>query len=127
MDDNVAAGLSIDGIQYCLFGDKAYLLRPWMQVAFPERVDGEQDVYEEEQNTNMAAVRVSVEKGYKEIKQVFSCLDYKRKLKVREGPLGLMYRCAVFLWNVRVCFYGSQTASFFSCEPPTVEAYLALE
>jgi len=127
MDDILEAGLSIDGVQYCLYGDKAYLLRPWMQVAFPEPVDGEQDADEEEQNTNMAAVRVSVEWGYKEVKQVFTSLDYKRKLKVREGPVGLMYRCAVFLWNVRVCFYGSQTASFFSCEPPTVEAYLALE
>ena len=85
------------GLQYCLFGDKAFLLRPWMQVAFPEPVDGEQDADKEEQNTNMAAVRVSVEWGYKEVKLVFKSLEYKRKLMVREGPVGLMYRCAVFL------------------------------
>jgi len=60
MDEILVAGLYIDGVQYGLYGEKSYLLRPLMQISFQEPVDGEQDTDKEEQNTNMAAVRDSV-------------------------------------------------------------------
>jgi len=126
MDNILQGGLSIGGVQYCIYGDKAYLIRPWMQVAFPTRLEGEADDEEEAQNTDMARVRVSVEWGYKEVKQTFTSLDFKRKLKVREGPVALVYRCAALLWNVRTCLYGNQTATFFRCDPPDLERYLNL-
>jgi len=127
MDDMLQAGLHIGGIQYCIYGDKAYLIRPWMQVAFPAPLGGEADAEEDTQNTDMAGLRVSVEWGYKEVKQVFTSLDFKRKLKIREGPVALVYRCTALLWNMRTCLYGSQTASFCRCDPPDLQNYLSLE
>ncbi|OSX81041.1 hypothetical protein BU14_0027s0067 [Porphyra umbilicalis] len=67
-----------------------------------------------------------MEWGYKELKQVFASLDYKRKLTLRDGPCGLMHPAAVLLWNVRCCLYGSQTSQYFTCEPPSLEQYLQL-
>jgi len=34
-DEMFDAGLLVHGVRYCLFGDKAYLARPWLQVSFP--------------------------------------------------------------------------------------------
>jgi len=127
MDDMLQAGLHIGGIQYCIYGDKAYLIRPWMQDAFPAPLGGEADADEDTQNTDMAGLPVFVEWGYKEVKQVFTSLDFKRKLNIREGPVTLVYRCAALLWNMRTCLNGSQTASVFRCDPPDLENYLSLE
>jgi len=52
MDEILVAGLYIDGVQYDLYGEKSYFLRPLMQISFQEPVDGEQDTDKEEQNTN---------------------------------------------------------------------------
>jgi len=94
MEKSLQGGLSIGGVQYCIYRDAAYLIRPWMQVAFPTRLEGEADAEEEAQNTDMARVCLSVEWRYKEVKQSFKSLDFRRKLKVREGPVALVYRCA---------------------------------
>ena len=116
-DDMLQAGLHIGGIQDCIYGDKAYLIRPWLQVAFPAPLGGEADADEDTQNTDMAGLRVSVEWGYKEVKQVFTRLDVMRKLKIRAGPVPLEYRCAALLWNLLTSLYGSQTASFSATIP----------
>lgn len=42
-----------------------------------------------------SALRVAVEWTIKDIKHLFSTLDYRRKLKLREGPVGLLYPFAV--------------------------------
>lgn len=120
MDEVLSHSLLIGEHQYCLYGDRAYMLRPWMQVAYTGTVTEEQEAY----NAAMNALRIVVEWGYKDLKQVFSALDYKRKLKVREWPCGLVYQVAVLLWNVRCCLYGSQASQFFQCDPLSLEQYL---
>ena len=126
MGNILQGGLSIGGVQYCIYGDEAYLIRPWMQVAFPTRLEGEVDAEEEAQNTDMARVRLSVEWRYKEVKQIFTSLDFRRKLKVREGPVALVYRCAALPWSVRTRLYGNHIATSFRCDPPDLERYLNL-
>jgi len=74
----------------------------------------------------MNALHIVVEWRYEELKKVFASLDYKSKLKLREGPCGLMYQGAVLLWNVRCSLYGSQTSQYFKCDPPSLEQYLQL-
>lgn len=71
------------------------------------------DLAEEEQalTDSMAALRVVVEWGYKQIRQFFSSLDSKRKLKVQEGPVAQAYQAALLLWNIHCCMYGGQTAT----------------
>jgi len=122
MDNILSESLVIDGVQYSIYGEKSYTLRLWMQVAYT----GELTVEQEEYNAAMNALRIVMEWGYKELKQVFASLDYKRKLKLRERLCGLVYQTGVLLWNVRCCLYGSQTSQYFKCNPPSLEQYLQL-
>jgi len=59
-----------------------------MQVAYTVELTVEQEEY----NAAMSALRIVVKWGYKELKQVFVALDYKRNLKLREGPRGFCTR-----------------------------------
>lgn len=116
--------LEINGVQYFIYGDSAYVLRAWLQTGF----DG-QDLTEEGQefNTAMSELRVAVEWTFKDVKQLFYSLGYKRKLKLRERPVGLQYQFVMLFWNLRCCLYGSQAATFFGCSPPSVEQYLGID
>jgi len=114
--------LVISGVQYYIYGDAAYMVRPWVQAAFSGVMTNEQSAC----NTTMAVPRTAVEWGLKDVKQTCADLDYPRKLKLREGPVGLLHSTEVFVWNPPCCTYGSSTSSFFDCNPPSVEHYLGL-
>lgn len=62
------------------------------------RVSGE-NLTEEQAAYNPAksALRVSVKWAFKDMKEVSSYLDYSRKLKLQEGPIGLLYLVAALL------------------------------
>lgn len=115
------AVLVINGKQYCLYGDAAYILRPWLQTAFPRtNASADEIMY----NKAMSAVREAVEWTYKDIKQLWTSQDFKRGLKVRKAPIALMYKASALLWNFHVCLYaGGQTKSQFDVEPPTLSEY----
>lgn len=114
--------LFIDGDWYYLYGDSAYLLRPWMQRPYTRGVCSAQETAF---NTQMSEVRVSVEHNYKDLKQLWNSQDFARKIKVRQSPVALLYKMSALLTNFRVCLYqGGQINAFFDCPPPTLEEYL---
>ena len=125
LEERLQGCLNIGGRQYYLYGDAAYMMRPWMQVAFPRIwATVEQEIY----NTRMSAVRVSVEWSYKDLKQLWSQNDYTRALKVRQAPIGLIYKASALLLNFKTCLEaGGQVQSFFKCAPPTLTQYLNAE
>jgi len=45
MDDILSENLVIDGVQYILYDDKAYILRLWMQMAYTGELTAEQVEY----------------------------------------------------------------------------------
>ena len=68
-----------DGKQYCLYADAAYILRVYLQVAFPRASSTPtQRVY----GAHMSAVREAVEWTYKDLKQMWSSQD-KRLTRLR--------------------------------------------
>lgn len=79
---------------------------------------------QEAHKDSMKVPRASVEWGFKGVKQICSSLDFPRKLKVREAPVGLPYKIDALVWNLRCCFYSGATSTFFKCAPPSVEDYL---
>ena len=80
IEEGLQSCLLINGRQYYLYADAAYMLRPWMQIAFPRAgATAEEEAY----NTRMSAVRVAVEWNYKDLKQLWSLSDFSRGLKVR--------------------------------------------
>lgn len=122
LNDVLRDGLMIGGNQYCLYGDAAYVVRPWLQTAF-NRVGAtpEQSVY----NARMSAVREAVEWTYKDVKQSFASQDFKRQMKLRQAPISLLYKAAELLWNFKVCIgHGGQVEFYFDCPPPSLQQYV---
>jgi len=59
---------------------------------------------QEEFNDTMKVPRTAVEWGFKDVKRMCS-LDFPRKVKVGECPVGLLYLTAALIWNLRCCAY----------------------
>ena len=106
---------------YVLYGDPAYglsrnILSPFRGIYLTPQ--------EQEFNKKMSAVRVSVEWAFGKIVQCFSYLDFKKNQKILLQPIGKYYIVGTILTNCHTCLYGSQTSTFFSVSPPSLESYL---
>lgn len=122
LDDSLSETLLIGGDQFYIYGDAAFLLRPWMQVGFNRAFATPPQLMF---NSAMSAAREAVEWNYKDTKQQFTTMDFRRILKVRKSPVALMYKMSALLWNVKVCLHGGgQVSNYFRCTPPTLEQYL---
>eukprot|EP00171_Calliarthron_tuberculosum_P003365 IDg3365t1 len=110
-------------VQYYLYADKAYVIRPWMQTAYPNPVTAAQ----KELNKSMNAVRTSVEWSYGEVKQHFSSQDFGHKLHVCRVPIAVMHVCALLLRNFKTCLrHGGQGPHYFRCIPPALARYTTI-
>lgn len=105
---------------YCIYGDPAYPLRPQLLAPF----SGELSEAENSFNKQMATIRQSVEWGFGKLKTNFAFLDFKKNLKILLQPVGMYFVVGTILINCQSCLYGSQTSTYFQCDPPTLEDYL---
>lgn len=115
----------IAGIQYYIYGDSAYLLRPWMQLPyFRDMATAEQVGF----ITAMSKVRVAVEHNYKDLKQYWISQDLARNLKVRQAPIAVLYKASAILLNFHACIYKrGQIREQFNVAPPSLADYLAAQ
>ena len=84
---------SPDGNPMCVYGDPAYPHRVHLQAPFR---NGEITERMEEFNTQMSAVRVSVEWLFGDVINTFRFMDFKKNLKIgmsSVGRLTLFVRC----------------------------------
>lgn len=115
--------IAIHGEKYIIYGDPAYpmselILKPYCsKILTPEQV-----VF----NKSMSSVRQAVEWGFGKVIAEFAFLDFKKNQKLLLQEVSNMYMAGVILSNCHTCLYGSQTASYFSTVPPTLEEYLNL-
>lgn len=123
LDDVLPEALMVGDGQYYLYGDSAYMVRPWLQAAFKGVMTPEP----EDCNATMKVPRTSVEWAFKDVKQVCARLDFPRKLRIQLSPVGLLYRTKALVWNLRCCLYGDATSTFFKCSPPTLSSYVGLD
>lgn len=72
----------------------------------------------------MSSVRVTVEVFFKEVNKYRSAVDFKRKMRIGIGPVGLVYLVAIILINIRNCIHPNQISQYFNCIPPTLNEYL---
>lgn len=121
LDAILAHELVIDGVQFYLYGDATYFVRPWLQTAFEGLLTAQETAF----NDSMKVPRTAVEWGFKDVKQTCTMLDYPRKLKIRESPVAQLYKIGALFWNLRCCMYGGATATFFKCPPPSLDEYLS--
>ena len=101
------------------YGDPVYPLRVHLQAPF----GGNLNPLQEEFNSQMSKVRISVEWLFNEIVKYFQFIDFKKNLKIGLTPVGKMYRVCALLINARTCFYKTLTSEFFSIDPPPLEEY----
>jgi nuclease HARBI1 len=123
IDHLFSTSLFIQGQQYYVYGDSAYTLRPYLQVAFRGT---ELSLNQAQFNVSMNTVRTSVEWVFKDIKQYFNHVAFSRKLRLKMNASGKWYQVSAILWNFRACLYGNPTSSYFDCVPPSLEDYLRL-
>jgi len=57
MGEVLSQGLLINNKQYCIYGDPAYMLKPWLQVGFPSHLCTEEQTF---YNKSMSAIREAV-------------------------------------------------------------------
>ena len=71
----------------------------------------------------MSSVRISVEWLFGDIVNYFAFLDFKKKHKLFQAPIGKMYLVCALLTNARTCLYGNITSEYFRLDPPSLEEY----
>lgn len=121
-EEVLADVLDIEGVQYYVYADSAFTVRPYLQAPFGTVGAS---VAELDFNRRMCGVRVAVEWNYKDLKQQWSSNDFSRQLKVRMAPIALLYKASAILLNMRTCLYkGGQTGSYFAVQAPSVTEYL---
>jgi len=107
---------------YYIYGDPAYPLRTFLQRPFKGSL---LTLEQEEYNTKMSRVRVTVEWAFKDVSSIFSALDFTRQEKIRLSPLALKYKVAVILTNCLTCIRGhNQISLYFGLRPPPIHVYL---
>ena len=93
LDAILPSVLKIDGKRFYLFGDSGYNRRWYMEFPFQ---GSELSEAQRAFNKAMSSVRISVEWIFKEVKMQFTVMDFKRKIKLVESPIGLMFLLHVF-------------------------------
>jgi nuclease HARBI1 len=105
-----------------IYGDPAYPISPVLQVPFKGACVSES---QQEWNSKMSRVRVSVEWCFGKVLVLFPFIDFKKNLKIYLQPVGKLYRIAVLFANIHTCVYGSVTSEFFGVQPASLEVYLS--
>ena len=123
LDAIIPTVLEIDGKRFCLFGDSGYNRRWYMEVPFQ---GSELSAAQRAFDRAMSSACISAEWIFKEVKMQFTVMEFKRKMKLVESPIGLMFLCCMFLSNCRNFIYPNQISHYFNCRPPTLENYLRL-
>lgn len=108
------------GQAVCVYGDPAYPLRVQMQGPFRYGVLTPQM---QQYNTEMSAVRSSVEWLFGDVINSFKFNDFKKDLKLFLSSVGKIYVVSVILRNAMTCLYGNMTSEFFDLRPPTLDTY----
>lgn len=104
-----------------IYSDAGFPLKKYLIVPFKGTITRRQNIV----NKKMTKLRVAVEWGFSKIVQLFPFLDYKKNMKVYKQEVGNYFKVGVILTNCHTCLYGSQVSSYFGCDPPTLEEYLA--
>lgn len=93
-DEALPTILGVEGTSYCIHGYSGYSPRWFMEVPFQGgNISPPQAAF----NKAMSAVRITVEWIFKEVKIHFATVDFKRKMKRLEAPIGMLYIASMLL------------------------------
>ena len=110
------------GRQYKLYGDSIY--RRSLYITRASRLAGAAlPAGHAIGKKALNAARTCVEWSFGWVPRFWAGVDFAKKLKVHEVPVGKLYIAAVLLTNARTCLYGSMANEVFDMLPPTLEWY----
>lgn len=113
------------GRTYCLFGDPAYPLTPYIQCGLKGAVLTAQQ--QQQFNAEMSASRVAVEWAFGHLLQTFPFFSFKKKHQLWLSPVALHYNVAVILLNlITRCKRGNMISRCFGVCPPSPQEYASL-
>lgn len=98
--ERLSANFHIERHQYYLYADKANVLRPWMQMAYPHPPSMEAHAV---LNRCIKTVLTSVEWSYMELKKKFTFHIFCRMQRVGSSPVSGMYKLSALLLNLKTC------------------------
>jgi hypothetical protein len=77
-------------------------------------------------NRDMSSVRESVEWGFGRIKTLWEFMNWDKKQRARQSPVGKTFQVAVLLTNCHTCLQplGNQISMYFGLKPPSLQEYL---
>lgn len=100
LEEELSKSLLINGRHFYIFGEAAYVLRPYMQCPWSTVVASDN---EKAFNRAMNGLCVNVEWLYKEFKHYWTLNDFAGYLKARRAPIALMFKASGLFLNMRVC------------------------
>ena len=126
LHDRLSVMLAECPVDYLCYGDSAYpmlryITRGTKRPKFPLVANPVNAA----NALKMSKVRECVEWGFGKIVNLWAFLDFKKNLQLYSQPVATYYTVMGFITNCNTCLYGGQTSTFFECEPPTLEQYLA--
>jgi hypothetical protein len=113
-----------DGTTYCLYGDPAYPINDYIFGGYRNPDSGSS---QQEFNSAMSEVRVSVEWNFGEITQYWKFLDFKQDMKVFLQPVAQYYIIASLFTNFCTILYGNKTQKYFACPTMSLQEYINLK
>jgi DDE superfamily endonuclease len=88
LDSILGERMLIEGVQYYIYGDSGYMLRPYVISPFSGvNLTAEQALF----NKRLSRARVSVEQAFKGVKKYFSHIAFPRKMLLSKTPAGSRY------------------------------------
>lgn len=110
--------------KYCVYGDSAYaiFLLQCIRSRHGNVINNPRLILE---NKALSSARQVIEWDYGDVSKFWSMIAFNKVLKMRRMPVAHMYITAMILRNALNCMYGSITASYFDCLPPTFENWVA--
>jgi len=120
--EDCSINLESNGKSYAIYGDSGYANQKYIKVGYKnrKRLTQAQKTF----NSDMSALRVSVEYGFGKVITLFAFCDFKKNQKLLLQDLKRQYQAAAILTNCHTCLNGSQVSDYFNCSPPTLEEYL---
>ena len=126
LHDRLTVMLADCPVDYLCYGDSAlrYITRGTKRSKFPLVANPVNAA----NALKMSKVRECVEWGFGKIVKIvnlWAFLDFTKNQQLYSQPVATYYTVMGFITNCHTCLYGDQTSTFFECEPPTLEQYLA--
>eukprot|EP00732_Lithocolla_globosa_P002165 Lithocolla_globosa_v1_NODE_1330_length_2665_cov_3.816545.p2 type:complete len:163 gc:universal NODE_1330_length_2665_cov_3.816545:1711-1223(-) len=111
--------------KFSAYGDAEFVLQS--RIKRRHGVTGVKDLPTrlKEEDHGMHKVRIGAEWDYATTANLYPWVHFQKNHQLlRGGNVALRYFVASLLKNCHVCLYGSQSASYFNCPPPSLESFM---